>query len=310
MPTPSAARRLPYVRLLGAQLAIGAAAIFARYALTGAGPFAVSALRLLLAAIPFVAFGLLAGARGRLEPRREAAFALAGLALAVHFAAWITSLLYTSVALSVLLVTTTPLWTGIYEAVRERRAPSRSYLAALALAALGLVLIASQRNAPAPLPGHALLGEALALTGALAIGAYLIIVRTVGTRPAAGPPLPTRAIVARTYAWAAVALLALSAYAHQGPPPLADGTAWFGILAMAIVSQALGHTALNAALRDFTPSIVALSTLLEPVVAAGLAAALFHEGLSPEVIAGGLAVLAAVAIALRDRPAETPLPAL
>jgi drug/metabolite transporter (DMT)-like permease len=301
---------LPYFRLLGAQLAIGAAAIFARYALTGAGPLAVSALRLFFAATPFILFALVRRSRGRIDLGRELAFAVAGVALAIHFAGWIASLLYTSVALSTLLVSTTPLWTGAYEALRERRPPSRTYLIALALAALGMGLIALRRDAPAPVPGNALLGEGLALLGAIAIGVYLIIVRNAGARPISGDALPTTSIVARTYGWAAIVLIALAAFAHQPPPAGNDGLAWFGILAMALVSQALGHTALNAALRNFTPSTVALSTLLEPVSAAVLAALLFHEGLSPQAFGGALCVLAAVAIALRDQPASSPEPTL
>jgi DME family drug/metabolite transporter len=81
---------------------------------------------------------------------------------------------------------------------------------------------------------------------------------------------------------------------------------------MALVSQLLGHTALNAALHDFTPSIVAFSTLLEPLAAALLAAVTFHELLGPATIAGGVLVLVAVAAALafsgpaksEDLPAE------
>jgi DME family drug/metabolite transporter len=63
---------------------------------------------------------------------------------------------------------------------------------------------------------------------------------------------------------------------------------------MALVSQLLGHTALNAALRDFTPSVVALTTLLEPIVAAILAAIVFRETLSWQAAGGGVAILIAV----------------
>jgi drug/metabolite transporter (DMT)-like permease len=300
------ARGLPYLRLLGAQLAIGAAAIFARYALGGAGPLAVSALRLTIAALPFLAFAVLFGPRVRFELRREATLALAGTALALHFAAWIASLLYTSVALATLLVTTTPLWTGIYDALNERRRPSRAYLAALALAALGLAAIVAQRTAPAPIPGRALWGDGLALGGSVAIGAYFVLVRHVTLARESQNTLPTGAIVARTYGWAALALAVAAAFSHQAPPALGDAAAWLGILAMALVSQALGHTALNAALRDFTPSTVAFSTLLEPIVAAIFAALLFREGLGVPAIGGALAVLGAVALALRDRPPREP----
>ncbi len=289
-------------RLLGAQVAIGAAAIFARYALAGAGPFAVAALRLGIAtlAIAFIVRGF-----GRLSPRRELAFALAGIALAIHFATWIASLRYTTVAISTLLVTTTPLWTELYDVLAHRRTPSRAFALALACAGAGVALIALPGAAtPAPIPGHAALGAVLALVGSLAIGAYLLVVRDAGNTPE-GARLATRAIVVRTYGWATLALALAASIAREGPPRLDDRAAWAGILAMALVSQLLGHTLLNAALGSFAPSIVALATLLEPVIAALLAAALFCEALTPTTIVGGLLVLAAVAVTLAGEQAPS-----
>ncbi len=293
-----ARRSLPYARLLGAQLAIGAAAIFARFALAGAGPFAVSALRLGIAAAVVLAF---ARRFGRISARREVALVGAGATLALHFATWVASLLFTSVAISTLLVTTTPVWTEVYEVVRERRAPSAAFTFALALALGGVMLIVTARaSTPAPVPGHALLGDALALIGSIAIGAYLVIVRDSGARHT--EPLPTSAIVARTYSWAALVLLIAAVAARQPAPALANTGAWFGILAMALISQLLGHTGLNAALRDFSPSTVGMTTLLEPVIAGALAAALLHESLTPRALFGGALVLIAIAVTLRRTP--------
>jgi DME family drug/metabolite transporter len=78
---------------------------------------------------------------------------------------------------------------------------------------------------------------------------------------------------------------------------------------MAIFAQLIGHTMLNAALRDFTPSVVAMATLLEPVSAALLAALLFIEAVSPQTALGGLAILIAVGMTLRSNAAAAaPLP--
>jgi drug/metabolite transporter (DMT)-like permease len=286
---------MPYVRLGIAQIAIGAAAIFARYALAGAGPLAVSALRLTIATIALAAI-----ARGleKLSFRRELAFAAAGLALALHFATWIASLAYTSVAISTLLVTTTPLWTELFDSVRNKRAPSKTFSLALALGFVGVALVASQHGGNPPRRGHELLGDALALAGSIAIGAYLLIVRDTAV-DAAGARLATRQLVVRTYGWAAIVLLLASAVAHQAPPPLSNGIAWGAIGAMALISQLLGHTALNASLATFSPSVVALSTLCEPVVAAVFAALLFAEPVGPLTLLGGIFVLLSVAIVLR-----------
>ncbi|GAC1348889.1 MAG: DMT family transporter [Vulcanimicrobiaceae bacterium] len=292
----------PALRLLGAQVAIGAAAIFARYALHGAGPLAVSALRLGIAALLFL---VLAGRIRRLSARREWAFALAGLALAVHFAAWIASLQFTSVAVSTLLVTTTPVWTEAFDIVRERRGPSPAYGCALLCALGGVALIASERAASAPLPGHAFLGDGLALLGSVAIGAYLLVVRDAGAARDS-TRVGTRQIVARTYGWSALALVVAATSFNERVPASTDAAAWAGILAMALLSQSLGHTALNAALRDFTPSTIALSTLLEPVIAALLAALLFGEVLTPKTVVGGTLVLVAVGATLRASASRAP----
>lgn len=297
---------MPVLRLCAAQLAIGAAAIFARYALQGAGPFTVSALRLGIAALLFL---LAAGRIRRLSPAREWAFALAGVALAVHFAAWIASLQFTSVAVSTLLVTTTPLWTEAYDIARERRGPTRVFTFALICALAGVALIASGRAAAAPpVPGHASLGAGLALLGSFAIGAYLVVVRDAGAT-ADSARIGTRQIVARTYGWSALALVITAASLHDRIPAAGNATAWGGVLAMALVSQSLGHTALNAALRDFSPSTIAFSTLLEPVIAALLAALLFREALTPATLLGGALVLLAVAATLRATATRASVPA-
>ncbi len=281
--------------MLGGQVAIGAAAIFARYALTGAGPIAVSALRLAIATLALFAF---AGRLRRVSRARERLFVFAGIALALHFATWIASLSYTSVAISTLLVTTTPLWTEAFDVVRQRRAPAAAFIVALLLAFAGVALIATEHNALPPIAGHELYGDALALGGSIAIGAYLLLVRDAAT-DSSGARLQTRQIVVRTYGYAALVLLVAATLTHQGPPAPNNALAWGGIVAMALISQLLGHTALNASLASFTPSVVALSTLCEPVVAAILAAIAFHERIGPKTALGGVLILGAVALVLR-----------
>jgi drug/metabolite transporter (DMT)-like permease len=102
-----------------------------------------------------------------------------------------------------------------------------------------------------------------------------------------------------------LALLISSVAARQMPPAFADARAWGGILAMALISQLLGHTALNASLRWFSPSAVAMSSLLEPVAAAILAFFLFGETLTPLALAGGVLVLLAIGAFLREERPST-----
>jgi drug/metabolite transporter (DMT)-like permease len=286
----------PYVILVIAQLAVGSAAIFASFALTGAGPIAVSALRLTIAAVALLALAAIRSSRARvpMSRRDRTIFAIAGLSLAIHFAAWIWSLQYTSVAVSTLLVATAPIWTALYDTFARGLKLSAAALCSFAAAAAGLVMIVGFTATPPPVPDHSLLGAGLAIAGAIGIAIYFILIR--GVRASFG----TRAIVTQTYTWAALALVIAAVATRQPPPPLADGAAWGGIIAMALISQLLGHTAMNSALRWFSASAVAFTTLVEPIVAALLALAIFGERLSAIAIAGGLLVLGAIGIFIRE----------
>lgn len=287
-----------YAVLALAQIAVGAAAIFARFALSGASPLAVAASRLVIASLVLMLLAAVQGrryfVRGAIPRRDTLIFIAAGAALAAHFAGWIWSLEYTSVAVSTLLVTTTPIWTAVYDALVHGRRLSPAAWGALAAGLGGLVLVVGFSRTRPPITGHEVLGGALALAGAAAIGAYFLLVREV--REDYG----TRAIVTRTYTWAAVLLVIASAVARQAPPAATDAKAWAGILAMALISQLLGHTALNASLRWFSPSAVAFTTLLEPVLAAYLAYLAFGEQLTAAAIGGGVLLLAAIGVFLRE----------
>ena len=287
---------MPYVILGGAQIAVGAAAIFARWALGGADPLAVSAARLAIAAVLLLGAAIFMRAKAARKPtrRENVILSFGGLALAIHFSTWIWSLEYTTVAISTLIVTSTPIWTALYDMLVLKRPLSRLATLAFATGIVGMAMVVGFDTTAPPVAGHQFLGAALAFVGSLAIGAYFILVREV--RGALG----TRAIVTRTYSWAALALVLAAAIAHQPPPPLHATVAWSGILAMALISQLLGHTALNAALRWFSPSAIAFATLLEPVIAAILALVLFAEAVAPLSIVGGVILLASIGVVLRE----------
>ena len=212
----------------------------------------------------------------------------------MHFATWIASLEFVSIAVSVLLVTSTPLFTASYDAIVLRRPLSRLSLLAFPLGIVGVWFVVRGESAAPPMTGHEFLGAALALIGAIAIGTYFLLVRTVRER------LGTRRLVTETYSWAAVALTIAALVSHQAPPPLTNGHAWFGILGMALIAQLIGHTLLNASLRWFSPSAIAFATLLEPIIAGALALVIFGESLGIGALLGGLLLLVAVAIVLRE----------
>jgi len=214
----------------------------------------------------------------------------------LHFGTWIASLQYVSVAISTLLVATTPIWTAAYDAIFRKRPLTRLACAAFVTGGIGVCAVVGFNRTAPPIGGHEALGALLAIAGSVAIGAYFILVREVRAQ------LDTRTIVTHTYAWAAAVLVVAAAIAHQPPPALTASAAWSGIVAMALISQLLGHTAMNAALRWFTPSAVSFSTLLEPVVAAVLALLFFGEGIAAAAVAGAVLLLVSIGIVLREEP--------
>jgi drug/metabolite transporter (DMT)-like permease len=276
-----------------AQLAIGAAAIFARFALTAAGPLSVSALRMAIAAIPVVALAAFRGRYARYDEPTERRLGLAGLALAVHFGSWIASLQHASVAVSTLLVCSTPVFTEAWSLMRTRRVRP-AVLAGIVLALAGVAIVAGT-----PSRSETTLGIALALCGAIAMGAYLQLVR------ASDPRYTTLAVVGRTYPVAAIVLGASALVTHAGVPDVAATAAWGGIFAMALISQLFGHTAINAAVRVLSATFVALTTLLEPLIAAIAAAFVFGERPAPFTAAGAGLILIAIALAIRAEAQST-----
>jgi drug/metabolite transporter (DMT)-like permease len=291
-----------YLTLFGAQLAIGAAGIFARYALQGAGPLMTSALRLTIAS----AFVLLLNARmkekAKIDQRHEILFAICGVALAMHFGTWVASLQFTTVAIATLLVSTSPIWTALYDVVVLNHKPTKMFWIGFLAAIVGAIVIVSSQGSSthhqiAHLSSQDWLGEMLAIAGGIAFAVYLIAIRSVSQR------YSTLAIVTRTYTWAAVSLWFAALAAREGLPSW-DLKCWVGILGMAFISQLLGHTGINAALKKFRSSVVALSTLLEPVFAAVLAIPFFGETLTIQMVAGSILLLAGLALVLKAQPPE------
>jgi drug/metabolite transporter (DMT)-like permease len=129
----------------------------------------------------------------------------------------------------------------------------------------------------------------------LLVGTYLYLLRPLQTRHR------TLTVVTYTYSGALLTLIPLTIAAHQ---PLPTSTlSWTGILLIAGFTHLLGHTALSASLRFFSATLIAFICLLEPVIAAVGAAVFLHQALRPQIIVGGLTLLAAIAGILRDEDA-------
>ena len=212
---------------------------------------------------------------------------LSGFFLALHFATWISSLDYTAIANSVVLVNTIPLWVGLFTPLIAKERLARATLISIIISVGGGVIIGFGDFATG---GRALLGDLLAVIGAICAAIYLLIGRNLRRK------LSLILYVALCYGSAALFLwlvvlvlkLPLTGYSTQ------TVTAFW---AMALISQIIGHTSYNWALKWFSAGFVAVALLGEPIGATIMAYIIFDEGLTWVKFIGGLFILSAIYIA-------------
>lgn len=233
--------------------------------------------------------------------RREAVRALsrsdrwrilgAGVALGIHFWTWIASLAYTSVAASVLLVTTNPIWVGIFSPWVVGERTSRRGWVGIGIALAGAAVVTAGMDSGAqPNP---LLGNGLALVGAMGASAYLMLGRRV--RPHLD--LWSYASLTLCGAWL---VLVCGMLVMGGFDAAIRPMDWGLLLAMALVPQLVGHNAFNWALRYVKADVISVVLLLEPVGASLFALAILSEVPGGAVFFGGPLLLAGVFVLVTE----------
>jgi drug/metabolite transporter (DMT)-like permease len=298
---------LPF-SLLIAILAVSTASIFIRFAQTdGAPSLVIAALRLTFATLLLAPVAL---TRHRDEiksfSRNQVTLGVvSGLFLAVHFATWISSLEYTTVASSVVFVSTGPLWVALLSPMLLNEKLTRAAIVGLALALLGGTIVGLsdacviQNGIQCPelgqvMQGRAMWGNFLALAGAWAVTGYLII----GRKLRAGMSLIPYIFL--VYGMAAVALLVIMLAAGQSP--FGYETKTYGwIFLLAAVPQLIGHSTYNWALRYLPAAFVAVTTLGEPIGSAILAFFILSESPASVTVIGGVLILLGIYTALGQK---------
>jgi drug/metabolite transporter (DMT)-like permease len=272
-------------------VAVGFAAIFIRFA--DAPSLSIAFYRNAIAAAILLPIALVRhpGEFRRLGRRQWAIAGLSGAFLALHFATWISSLALTTVAASVVLVTSAPIFTAAAETLFFGEHVGRRTVIGILLALAGTLVIS---GGDLRLSSRAALGDLLALAGAVAGAGYFLAGRRLR------PTMSLLTYVGLVYAICAALLFVLVVVAGD---PLGgfDAQTWWMFVLLALVPQILGHTTFNYLLADLEATVVAVAIMGEPVVSALLAVAFFDEIPSWATIAGGAVLLAGIYVALTDR---------
>lgn len=288
------------VALAFAICAVSTAAILVRWS---AAPSVVAAFyRVLFTLLLLAPFALFNHREEFLSLTRKDALvaAVAGFALAIHFAAWFESLAWTSVAASVTLVQTQPIFVVLGASLLLDERVTRFTVAGIVIAVAGAAFMSvADLVSTTPFTGTALYGNALAIVGAVTAAGYVLVGRSLRQRV---PLLPYVTVV---YGACTVALLS---FALAGGEPLVGYPAreWVLFLALAIGPGVFGHTVVNWVLAHVESSVVSVALLGEPVGATVLALALLGEVPGTFTVIGGAIVLSGIYFTTRTHHLNRP----
>ena len=307
---------LPFA-LLAAIVAVSTSSIFIRFAQADAPSLVIAALRLTFATLLLAPLALTRH-RDELKKLTRAEMILgvvSGLFLAAHFATWISSLEYTTVASSVVFVSTGPLWVALLSPMLLNEQLTRAAILGLMIAILGGTVIGlsdaciwngglrcpdlSQVLQGRAMPfrtdvlmARTVWGNFLALIGAWTVSGYLIIGRKLRAKMSLIP------YIFLVYGISAIGLIVIMLAAGQSPLGYPAKTyGW--IFLLAVFPQLIGHSTYNWALRYIPASFVALTTLAEPIGSAILAYFILRETPARGLLLGGILILGGIYLTLR-----------
>ena len=231
---------------------------------------------------------------------RERALAIvAGALLAVHFATWVPSLTYTSVASATALVSTQPIWAAFLAARSGARIAPAAW-AGIVVAVCGAgVLTGADVHASA----RALVGDLLALIGGMFAAGYMVAGSEVRRH------VSTSTYTTICYATTALLLLGSCVIGQVALTGYSSG-AWWRLIAVTVGAQFLGHSLFNRTLRRVSPTMVSLAILFEVPGAALIAAVWLHQRPHAAAVPGLVLLLVGIGlvIAARDRGTAPSVP--
>lgn len=282
----------PYVTLFVGVLAVSFAATFIR--LADAPPLVIATYRLAIASIILIPMAAIKSRRSLPQLSRQdiLLILLSSVFVALHFGLWITSLSYTSIASSVVLVTAHPAFVAVISYFLWGERLNKLTIGGIGVAFIGVIFI---NYGGFTFGSQAILGNLLALIAGFTMGAYLIVGRQLRAR------IDILSYLTILYTCSAVILLVatvLSGHSLFGYSP----TTYLMLILLALVPQLIGHSSINLAVRLVPVTFVSVAILGEPVGATLLGSLILGEIPIANEIVGGLFILGGIFLVMRRRP--------
>ncbi|MHA1973587.1 MAG: DMT family transporter [Candidatus Hodarchaeales archaeon] len=222
------------------------------------------------------------------KPEYFKLFILSGFFLSLHFLTWFESLEYTSVAVSVLVVNTSPIWVMIISYLLFREKVDLRQFVGLTLAFVGLVIIYNPTNTSLESSNYTL-GVFLAMIGALMVAFYFLI----GKRMRTYQEIPNVPYVFFVNVSSSIFMFLYSILLGENivNVQMADITIF---ILLALGPSLLGHAMLTYALKHISARTVSLSVIGETIGASILAFLVFHETLGYTTLIGGIFIITGI----------------
>lgn len=281
----------PYVVLFAGVLSVSFAVIFIR--LADAPPLIIAAYRLTIASVILIPIASTKSIKSlkNLSRHDVLLILLSSVFLALHFGLWITSLNYTSIASSVILVTSHPVFVAVISYFLWGERLNKLTISGIVVALIGVILIS---YGGFTLGSRTIWGDLLALTAGFSMGAYLLIGGQLRAR------IDILSYLTVIYTGAAVILLASTitfGYSFTGYSRIT----YVMLILLALIPQLIGHSCLNLAVRLIPVTSVSMAILGEPVGATLLGYFILSEVTTANEITGGLFILSGIFIVMRRK---------
>jgi drug/metabolite transporter (DMT)-like permease len=268
-------------------------------AVSTAGPIVASAQasalamafwRVLLGALATLPFLLARRGWREISKRDRKLIVVAGLILGTHFALWIPSVRFTTVAAAVALVSTQPMFSAMIASFSGVHVPKQVW-AGIVTAIAGVLGVMGMDFS---LSGRALIGDLMALGGAITMAFYLAFSARIRQR------ISTPTYASSVFGVAAMVLLIFSLFAQVEVVALTRRD-WLLILALAIGPQLLGHSIMLRIVTTTSPTVIGVAVLVEIPIAAFIAANWLGQEITSTIAFGVALILTGLALVVTAR---------
>jgi drug/metabolite transporter (DMT)-like permease len=265
-------------------LSVSFASIFIR--LSESHPLIISTYRMGISSI--ILLPIFIFKKEKILRKDKIIFLLSGTFLAFHFYTWITSLRFTSIMSSTVLVTTNPIFVSIFSYFLFKKIPKTKTILAIILSIFGVTLMSYKGDFSTNIKGNL-----LALSGAIFASLYIISNYSLRKK------YNLINVIFRVYFISFLILLIFSLILKIKLIFLPKKEYLFLFL-IALLPQVIGHSIFNYALKFFSPTFISLTILGEPIGATILGIIFFNEIPKFIEILGGILIILAILISEKE----------